>query len=385
MSVKQIACIIALGVLIGLQACKPDPMIGIAAPAATANTTPYTIVKSAHFPAVDIPADNPMTVEGVQLGRMLFYDPILSGDSTLSCGGCHRQENAFAEPNQFSEGITKVKGTRNAMPLFNLAFLKAGFFWDGRSTTLEKQILEPVPNPIEMHQDWPRAVSKLQRTANYPDLYKKAFGTDKISSDNTAKAIAQFLRSIVSDKAKIDSFLDNPNNQSLLTPSEFRGFQLFVNDPIFDKFTGVRTFAGADCFHCHGAPLFQDIAVNTSFRNNGLDSVTDISGFRDAGRGRVTGNAADYGKFKVPTLRNVALTAPYMHDGRFKTLEEVIDHYNGGGHPSPTLDKTMPSIKHQAAGGRLQLTEQDKKDLIAFLKTLTDYSLITNKAYSNPF
>jgi len=329
---------------------------------------PYKLEVPSHFPDMEIPADNPLTYEGVALGRKLFYETKLSGDNTMSCATCHAPTNAFSDPKQFSVGITGAVGTRNSMALINLGWQKF-FFWDGRAKTLEELILEPVPNPIEMHQSWPDAVSKLNSVGTYKKMFFQAFGEEGIDSTKVAKAIAQFLRTMISGESKYDVMYKYENNLSLkpteqsvllaITPEEWAGYDLF------------KSLNGADCFHCHNGPLMQV----SKFSNNGLDAS-----FTDLGRGLVTGNSGDNGKFKVPTLRNIALSAPYMHDGRFASLDEVIEHYSSGIHQSSTID---PLIEFASQGG-VQLDAQEKDLLKKFLLTLTDNSFITNPDFQEP-
>lgn len=348
-----------LGVAVFLS-CKKDK-VGFA-------PTPYSLKIPSHFPDMKIPADNPMTVEGVALGRKLFYEKKLSGDNTMSCAACHAPENSFSDPNQFSVGIDGIPGNRNSMALINLGW-QDFFFWDGRSKTLEEQILEPVENPIEMHQSWINAVAKLNGDMNYRNLFFKAFGEEGINSTKVSKAIAQFLRTMISGSSKFDvmykyenSLTLSPSEQAILvaiTVEEWGGYDLF------------KSLNGADCFHCHNGPLMQV----KKFSNNGLDAL-----FSDLGRGIITGNSNDNGKFKVPSLRNVALTAPYMHDGRFATLDQVIEHYSSGIQMSSTID---PLIEFASQGG-VQLDAQEKDLLKKFLNTLTDYSFISNPEFQDP-
>lgn len=348
----------------GLVACDDEPIDppGPSFPA----PTPYTWNQKPFFPQPVIAADNPLTVEGIELGRHLFYDTRLSGDNTQSCASCHNQELAFTDNGKrFSTGITGAIGTKNSMPIFNLTW-NSRFFWDGRAATLRQQVLLPVEDPIEMHDNLPGVVNELKATTLYPQLFGKAFGSEEITAQNMAKALEQFILSVVSTDSKFDKFRQNPVLNPL-TASEQRGFDLFMRE--FSP-AGSNRPKGADCFHCHGTHLF---TVN-NFTNNGLDSEP-ATGFQI-----VTGNPLDRGKFKTPSLRNVALSGPYMHDGRFSTLEEVIEHYNSGLKSSPTID---PNLK--SAGVGLGLTAQDKSDLIAFLHTLTDTVYLNNPAYSNPF
>lgn len=322
--------------------------------------TPYVLEIPAGLPPMDtfIPADNPMTVEGVELGRKLFYEPLLSDDNTQSCGSCHLQEFGFGDPRQFSIGIDGSVGTRQAMTLINLGWNQNGFFWDGRAESLEDLVFEPVVNPIEMNTTWPEVEAKLNASEEYKGLFKKAFDTDVIDSTHVSKAVSQFLRTLISGNSKFDKYF---NQQALqLTPQELRGLILFDGE-------------GADCFHCHG---LGGLLTDNQFRNNGLES--DFSS--DFGRYDVTGNDADKGKFRAPTLRNIEVTAPYMHDGRFFTLEEVIDHYSEHVTQSETIDPLMELV----GNGGAQLTQSEKEDLIAFLKTLTDEEFLSNPAFSDP-
>jgi cytochrome c peroxidase len=351
--------LIFVGVVIFLS-CKKDKV--------GHEPTPYVLDIPSHFPDMIIPADNPMTVEGVQLGRKLFYEKKLSGDNTISCASCHAPENSFTDPNQFSVGIDGVQGTRNSMALINMGW-QDFFFWDGRSKTLEQQILEPVPNPIEMHQSWSKAVSKLNSDMNYRNMFFRAFNEEGIDSVKVSKAIAQFIRTMISGSSKFDVMYKHENSMSLsnseqaillsITPEEWGGYDLF------------KSLNGADCFHCHNGALMQV----KKFSNNGLDAS-----FTDLGRGAVTGNPSDNGKFKVPTLRNIELTGPFMHDGRFATLDEVIEHYSSGIHQSSTID---PLIEFASQGG-VQLDAQEKDLLKKFLLTLTDHNFVNNPDFQDP-
>lgn len=321
--------------------------------------TPYTLQRPKGFPKMPIPKDNPLTLEGVALGRKLFYDPILSKNNKQSCGSCHNQKFGFTDNGkQFSEGVDGKQGDRNAMAIFNLGY-NTFFFWDARAANLEEQALMPVPNPIEMHLGWKEAVERLNKHDKYPQLFKQAFGIHIIDSNLVAKAIAQFERTIISANSRWDQ---REVGKVFFTELEKRG------DTIFNTEIG-------DCFHCHNGSLFTD----NSFRNNGLQKE-----LKDIGLAKTTGYKSDRGKFKVPTLRNIELTAPYMHDGRFKTLEEVVDFYDSGVHQkSENIDKDMLKenrVKH----GKLGLSAQDKKALVAFLKTLTDKEFLNNETYSDP-
>ena len=301
-----------------------------------------------------LPVTNPLTEEGVALGEKLFFDRALSGDGTVSCASCHSITSAFTNNDQFSVGINGNRGTRNSMPLFNLAWnYGERFFWDGAATSLEDQAFEPVTNPNEMGNTWPAVVATLEQDAEYPELFRMAFGEDGIDSVKVVQAIAQFERTLISANSRFDRFL---LGELELTPEEENGLNVFLME------------SKGDCFHCHGNPN-NPLWTDNIFHNNGLDAT-----FTDLGLGRITGDPADNGKFKTPSLRNLAFTAPYMHDSRFQTLEEVIDHYSEGLQDSPTIDPLMKSV----AQGGVQLSEQDKADLKAFLLSLSDENFVRN-------
>jgi cytochrome c peroxidase len=304
-----------------------------------------------------IPNNNPLTEEGIALGKKLFFDRRLSRDNTQSCASCHNPSQAFSDTTPFSFGVDGNPGTRNAMPLFNLAWnFDNRFNWGGSEFGLEDQAFEPVTNPVEMHSNWNQVANKLQQDAQYPTLFLQAFGTSDIDSTLVVKAIAQFERTLISGNSKFDRYQLGLVD---LTPQELNGFDVYLRE---DK---------GDCFHCHGTganPLWTD----NDFHNNGLDAV-----FTDLGLGAVTGDPNDNAKFRTPSLRNLIFTAPYMHDGRFATLDEVIDFYSFGLQDSPTIDPLMKNI----AQGGVQLSPEDKADLIAFLLTLTDDEFVNNPAF----
>jgi cytochrome c peroxidase len=330
--------------------------------------TPYILEIPSHFPDMIIPVENPMTVEGVELGRRLFYEKRLSGDNSISCGTCHAPSSAFSDPNRFSTGIDGIQGNRNSMALVNMGW-NDFFFWDGRAKTLEEQIIQPVVNPIEMHETWNNAIIKLKADVEYRNMFFKAFNTSEIDSIFAARAIAQFIRTMISGNSKFDVIYKNAYGLSMsaeemalfstVTPEELYGYDLF------------KSLNGADCFHCHNGPLMQV----QKFSNNGLDNTFD-----DLGRGGVTGNPSEYGKFKVPTLRNIEFSGPYMHDGRFGTLDSVIEHYSSGVVPSATIDPLMEFVFQ----GGAQLDVQEKAALKAFLLTMSDYEFINNPAFQEP-
>jgi len=311
--------------------------------------TPYHFTMSGAFPVPDLPRDNPLIEERVALGKALFNDPTLSRDDTLSCASCHQAASAFSDPHRFSIGVDQQQGTRHAMPLFNLAW-KNSFFWDGRAPSLRAQALIPIQDPTEMGEKLDHVVTKLAAKGNYAPLFAAAFDSPEITSEKLGLAIEQYLLTLTSYDAKFDRAL---RGAATLTADEKRGFELFMTE--HDPRTGQR---GADCFHCHGGPLFTD----HQFHNNGL-SLSE----KDTGRMRVTGLEADRGKFATPSLRNVARTAPYMHDGRFTTLEEVVAHYSTGIHRSATLDPNL--AKHPQNG--LNLSADEQRAMVAFLKALS--------------
>lgn len=327
----------------------------------------YELDLPPYFPALEQPSDNLLTIEGVELGRRLFYDPILSLDSTISCSSCHLQERAFADGLAVSTGVQGAVGKRSAMSLVNTGLFYNGLFWDGRSTTLEEQALIPVEDPLEMHESWPHVEQKLSRHPLYPELFRKAFGIERsrdISSELVAEALSQFQRTIVSHDSKFDKWFYETASGVFPTDEEFNGYTMF-----FDH-SGI--LPDAECGHCHNMPLF----TTNEYFNNGVQQVESYEDFEDKGVGGVTGNRFDNGKFRAPSLRNIALTAPYMHDGRFATLDEVLEHYNSGGHVIGNVD---PLIRP------LALTEKQQKEIIAFLHMLTDTTVLSNPAYSDPW
>ena len=312
--------------------------------------TPYRFTMSGSFPAPDLPRDNPLIEERVALGKKLFNETELSRDGSISCASCHVANFAHTDPRRFSKGVDGQAGTRNSMPLFNLAW-KTSFFWDGRAPSLRAQALMPIEDHTEMDEKLDRVVAKLAANAEYPPLFRAAFGMPEITAEKIGLAIENFLLTLTAYDAKFDRAM---LGKTALTPEEQRGFELFMTE--YDPRTGQQ---GADCFHCHGGPLFSD----HQFHNNGI--ATNPA---DAGHFIVTKNESDRGKFATPSLRNVARTAPYMHDGRFASLEEVVAHYTTGLHRSPTLD---PNLAKHPDGG-VPLSEKDRRALVAFLKTLSD-------------
>jgi cytochrome c peroxidase len=365
---------------IGLaSSCREEESPMVDPPSSGAVGTPYTLQIPANLPPMPIPANNPMTVEGVTLGRYLFYEERLSGNNTMSCATCHAPAMAFTDGNAVSNGIDGIAGRRSAMALINLGYA-ASYFWDGRIATLEEQILRPVRDTIEMHETWMNAMAELQGHPAYPGLFNAAFGTTVIDSTNAARAIAQFLRTLISGNSKYDRVV---RGEDAFTVDEGQGLFLFqaeggaVGVPI--QIPGMDSTVvgqgGADCFHCHSvsAGLFTD----EQFHNNAVQ--TDP--YTDMGRAEVTNDPFDAGKFKTPTLRNIMLTAPYMHDGRFATIDEVLDHYNDGGHPGTTVDAFM---KFTDPDLTLELTAQKRLQIKAFLNALTDMDFVNDPRFADP-
>ncbi len=290
------------------------------------------------FPYPNIPSDNQPTQNRIDLGKKIFFDPILSRDSTISCGSCHLTNKKFTDGLPVSIGIDGRHALRNSMTILNTAY-QPSMFWDGGVPNLEQQVLAPIENPNEMDFDVNQVVQRLIHHPDYPALFQKAYNQPP-SVYTLTRAIACYERTLFTGKSRYDQYLYE-NNTAALNTSEINGMNIFNGE------TG-------ECFHCHGEYNFTDY----SFKNNGLYLV-----YADSGRARITGNPNDVGKFKVPSLRNVELTAPYMHDGSLPTLESVIDHYNSGGQPHPNKSGLIQP---------LNLTVQQKQDLVNFLKTLND-------------
>ena len=348
-------------IFVSFLSCRKDEVVDM--PTVTDYDLNLPPILDQFLPPMEMPEDNILSVEGVDLGRRLFYDKKLSADNTQACASCHAPSMGFSDTDQFSEGIDGLVGNRNSMPIVNLGWSKQ-FFWDGRANSLENQAFGPVTNPIEMHNTWPNAVAELQADPIYPTLFKTVFGTDVIDSVNVVKAIAQFERTLVSGNSTFDKYLRG--EATGLTEAEeleiYQGFTIFMDE------------SKGDCFHCHG-DQYNPLWTDNLFHNNGLDA-----NFTDLGLGKFTGNPNDNGKFKTPTLRNLAYTAPYMHDGRFQTLDEVILHYSFGLQNSPTIDPLMKSVDD----GGVALSPEERELLKKFLLSLSDESFITNPDFQEP-
>jgi|TARA_B110000967_G_C18894547_1_gene569644 cytochrome c peroxidase len=318
------------------------------------------------LPTPNLPSDNPLTVAKVTLGKMLFYEKAMSLDETINCASCHNQANAFSDINQFSEGVRGALGERQAMAVFNMAWHENEFFWDGRAHLLRDQSIGPIENPLEMGETLENVIVKLTNKG-YGDKFIRAFGSEEITSLKISLALENFMLSIISDDSKYDRYLAG---NATLSDSEERGRVLFFGE--YNEF--FPNLSGADCAHCHSGNNFE----NDLYMNNGLDMD---AGFLDFGREEATGNIADRAKFKVTSLRNIEVTPPYMHDGRFQTLEEVVNHYNSNVQNSSTVD---PALLGTTSTG-LMLDALEQEDLINFLKTLTDNTFLNNPDYSDPF
>jgi cytochrome c peroxidase len=353
----------------------------------TAVTLPATVRRSRLDELDNTLPDNRLTDHGATLGRVLFYDRQLSRNHTVACASCHPQKTAFADPQRFSLGFAGGRTSRNAMALANLRYTKVkgerpGLFWDERAATLEAQVLIPIQDKLEMGMELKELEDKLQKLPYYPPLFKAAFGEPTVTSERVAQAVAQFLRSMVSFNSKFDraaagavKTADLSAEFSGFTPQENLGKSLFINGV-----DGVAEFA---CAMCHVPPTF-NMALAA---NNGLELK-----YKDPGLGALARPSNDPftpsndGKFKAPSLRNIELTAPYMHDGRFKTLDEVVEHYSSGVHPHPNLGLALPEGNEEKKGTKgLRLSKEQKAALVAFLKTLTDREFVSDSKFSDPF
>ena len=328
------------------------------------------------FGRFQLPEDNPLTEEAVELGRRLFYDPRLSGDNTVSCSTCHLQALAFTDGKPTAIGVSGKPLAFNSMSLANLMWGPQRFFWNGRASTLEEQALVPIQHADEMAQDLDDLVDELAEDETYRLLFDAAYGG--ITPSSIAAALATFERTLVSANSRYDQFL---RGEVSLTEQEELGRKLFMAHP--DTKASLR---GANCIDCHSQFLTSGFSTRfDGFVNNGLDPESELP----AGLEEVTGKPEHRGLFKVPTLRNIALTAPYMHDGRFGTLEEVLDHYNEGIELSSTLSPLILEASNldDAPGDRvsLNLTAEETAAVIAFLHALTDEGFITDERFSNPF
>ncbi|MEO7081693.1 MAG: cytochrome c peroxidase [Flavobacteriales bacterium] len=347
--------------MFGLLSCQRDADLAEPSGTAWSGPTPYTLSYPAWLAApshtLANPADNPLTVEGIALGRKLFYEKALSDDYSMSCASCHQQEHAFSDPRVVSLGTDGSAGRRNSMAIINPGWDKF-FFWDSRAPTLEMQALGPVANMLEMRNTWPEVESRLAAHPEYPQLFEQVFGSPGVDSMRVVKAIAQFEQTFLSFNSRFDRY-EYGGELTALTPQEITGRELF--------------FGQAHCNDCHAAPFFMDNTMSSiglqpgSANDLGLWEVTDVH--------------ADAFLFKNTTLRNIAVTAPYMHDGRFATLEEVVDFY------VDSVSASAPNVSQHMMpffDGGVALDAGQRAALVAFLRSLTDTGFLTNPALSNP-
>ncbi len=360
--IKRAVFILLLPVL--FIACKKNKDIDLVP---VFQPTPYQISIPPGFPTnLNIPEDNPMTVEGIELGRYLFYDTRLAGRADegkfMSCASCHLQENSFVigKPRPFPYGLDGTSTHHAMLPIINLIWNPGTFGWNGSVSSIEEDVLLVITDPSEFGSSFDAVEKAIQEISGYPELFEKAFGSRDVTVNRIAKAIAQFVRTFITADSKFDQYL---RGEAQLSPAELRGYVLFTTEE------------GADCFHCHGAagnPMF----TTNLFYNNGKDST-----FADpSDRYSITGDPMDKGAYKATTLRNIEFTSPYMHDGRFNTLDEVIDMYAHNLVWTPYID---PLMHHIATGGNL-LTPLEKEDLKAFLLALSDTIFITNPEFGKP-
>lgn len=329
--------------IVFIDSCRLDPEI---LPEITKEDVKFYVPSGFPQPVYTF-TNNEVTVEGFELGKRLFYDGRLSRDNSVSCAFCHQQSAAFANSeHQFSHGIDGLLGTRNAPALYNLAWNQS-FMWDGGINHIESQPLGPIANPVEMDEDINTIILKLNAVSSYREDFAAAFGDDSITTQRICRALAQFMGVMISADSRYDQYM---RGEEQFSAAEEHGLALFR----------------ANCVTCHAEPLFTD----RSFRNNGLPVDNTIN---DAGRMTITHDPLDSLKFKTPSLRNITLTGPYMHDGRFITLSECLDHYISGIASTPTLDPLLVS--------GIPLTAQEKADIIAFLATLTDTKFINDPKF----
>lgn len=347
MSYKKI--VLSTVVLIfGLASCQVDPKI---IPVLPVNDLEIIVPEGWPQPVYTF-SDNPVKKETFSLGRALFYETMLSKDNSISCGSCHQNFVAFAHADHdLSHGINDQKGTRNSPGLFNLAW-HPYFMHDGGVNHIELQPLAPISNPVEMDEEINDVTNKLSASAKYRQMFKDAYGTEEVTTQRMFRAMAQFMGLMYSNNSKYDLYKRHENNVQL-SDQELRGYSLFL----------------AKCNSCHKEPLFSDF----QFRNNGLVRNPAL---KDSGRAHITANPLDLYKYKTPSLRNVALTYPYMHDGSITTLEKCLDHYTDGIINLTNLDQQLQN--------GIPMTADEKKDIIAFLKTLSDYKFINDQRFADP-
>lgn len=386
MFLKRASFFILLAILSLLASCRKEVAPPIADSPLNLPATPYDyngtmLPDYLRMPGPDgliaanqdnTPGSNPITNHGATLGRVLFYDRNLSQNRRVSCASCHNQNHGFSDPLKLSKGFEGGNTGRHSMSLINARWYARGrFFWDERAATLEEQVLMPFQDPVEMGMTLSEVTERVKAQSFYSGLFRNAFGTEEINPDRISRALAQFVRSIVSVNSKYDAGRAQVPNQGAdfpnFTIAENNGKRLFLLPP---------NAGGLGCAGCHTSDAFLNAPPGPT--NNGLDAETT-----DQGAFVNNQNPQLLGAFKVPSLKGIAETAPYMHDGRFATLEEVIEHYNSGVKNHPTL---APQLRDpQGNPRRLNLSAQQKADLLAFLKTLSDPNLAADVKFSNPF
>ena len=326
----------------------------------------YIFPKIKHFPPIPKFVSKGVTNQGVELGRLLFYDPILSRDSTVSCSSCHRQEFAFSyDPNyRFKQDNLDLSGTRNILPIFNLAW-STSFFWDGRVESLEEQVSHPIKHAKEMNSNWALIEKRIKRSVFYQSKIKAMSGNAKVDSALIINLISQFEKALISYNSKFDKVM---RNETKFTQDELDGYMIMLDT------------SKGNCFSCHTTDVNKR-KPKFAFSNNGLYNDDELKKIVDAGRGAITKRKKDIGKFKIPSLRNLSYTTPYMHDGRFHYLDFVINFYSDGIKTNSMIDERIKFNKE----GNKRLTKMDKRKIVVFLSTLNDSVFVTNKAFSNPF
>lgn len=343
MTISKINIVVLAAFIFLYAACKPDPSFDIQKP--VEEDISFTVPQGWPAPFYNF-ENNTLTKEGFYLGRKLFYDTRLSRDNSTSCGSCHQAFAAFAQADHdFSHGVDGLLGNRNSPPIFNMNW-HTSFFWDGGVNHLESQPINPIQNPVEMDETLPNIIAKLNNDEQYKQMFTAAWGDATINSQRIFKSLSQFMGMLVSANAKYDQYM---RGAATLSTAEQNGLKVYTDN----------------CATCHKAPLFTDF----SYRNNGLKP----NSINDSGRAHITKVPADLYTFKVPSLRNLQYTAPYMHDGRFKTLDLVLNHYASGIHQSATLDAQLQN--------GIQLSPQQRTDLLAFLNTLNDDSFVKDKRF----
>jgi cytochrome c peroxidase len=344
--------------------------------ASTSTSAQAEFVTPSHFGSPNVPAENPLSQDAFELGRRLFYDPVLSGSNLVSCASCHIQRLAFTDGVAKSSGSYGMELEFNSMSLANLMWGPQLFFWNGRVSSLEDQALAALVSIEEMDQELGELVAELRAIPDYRRRFRYVYG--ELTSQAVARGLASFMRMLVTDQSKYDGYL---RGVTLLSEQEEQGRLLFMSGDNTQSAT-----PGANCASCHSlVPHSRSETITQRFRNNGLDDAEGLS----KGLMESTGNPAHRGVFKTPTLRNIEVTAPYMHDGRFNNLHEVIEHYNRGVKQSPTLDPVLIDPGGPTGANRhpikLGLGDEEVDALVAFLKTLTDEKFLTDTRFSNPF